>query len=321
MLFCGDEAINEMRQDAIRTSDALLVMRDERHHRLHLRYRCGREVDLQTSGGFLGQTREFKPDALGINAATKQIYRNVCTKYLNAPPSAAVKPEFDQPLFDHMCKITEAASVDSASNEVVAVKDMSWHPSQDGFCPNCKFILRDACHSGRRVLGRLFKADPVLDNILGLFVHWRDSMGQLIHHSADLQSLYAECTAASHDGAVETKFRNLRSAKHRVETYFRPLGRCILDLTALIAFAMKLTILRKGEREGKAAVAFLTALSVQLMVLAAMMADAGNETMFLLRTLDTENLELSELNKILEDFMDRITFLFFKNGVFAIGAL
>ena len=88
---------------------------------------------------------------------------------------------------------------------------------------NCKFILRDAAHSARRILGRGFGADAVLDATLGLFVHWKHSPGQLVHHSTDMQRLYAECcSSASDESAVTTTFTNLRAAKHRIETFSTP---------------------------------------------------------------------------------------------------
>ena len=91
----------------------------------------------------------------------------------------------------------EGIAVDSASNETVAVTDMT----RLGF-PNLKWLLRDAAHSARRVLQRLWGCDPVLSDVLGIFCHWRDSMGQLIQWSPEVKDVYKQCCAESSDDAA-----------------------------------------------------------------------------------------------------------------------
>eukprot|EP00974_Lingulodinium_polyedra_P055009 5291310-Lingulodinium_polyedra.AAC.1 len=61
-----------------------------------------------------------------------------------------------------MCAITEAISVDYASNELVSARELcSWHPDLGlKFLSGCKFILRDAAHSAGRILARGFGVDP-----------------------------------------------------------------------------------------------------------------------------------------------------------------
>ena len=115
-----------------------------------------------------------------------------------------------------------------------------------------------------------------MSDVLGLFAHWKDSLSQLIQHSPDLQVLYERCCKASQDGATETTFKNLRSAKHRVETYMTPLSRSILDLTGLLSFAVLLARLRKGTREGRAAETFMETICPTIFMLAGMMGDAGS---------------------------------------------
>ncbi len=101
-------------------------------------------------------------------------------------------------------------------------------------------------------------------------------MGQLIHHSLELKNLYAECTQASAECPVAAKFHHLRAAKHRVETFMTPLSRSVLGLTALLAFATKVGIKRRGRREGVAAEVFLNSMNPHLVLLAALMADVGH---------------------------------------------
>ena len=103
----------------------------------------------------------------------------------------------------------------------------------------------------------------VLANVLGIFHRWRDSMGQLGHHSKDLKVIYEECVAlavAADDSVVSTRFQHLRAAKHRIETFMTPLSRSALNLTGLFALATELGIRRRGSPEGTAAAVFLQTL-------------------------------------------------------------
>ena len=144
-----------------------------------------------------------------------------------------------------------------------------------------EFLLRDSAHATRRVLSRAWGACEVLSAILGLFVHDKNSPAQLIHHSMELRHLYREsCQSSTQDAAVTTVFKDMRAAKHRIETYVRPLSRCILNITGLIAFCTKVSIVRKGTQAGVAC-----ATTVEVLIIAAMMADAGVEVMMLIRVI------------------------------------
>ena len=68
--------------------------------------------------------------------------------------------KFREDIYDHSCKVLEAAAVDSAENEIVSIGDMRSGPVS--FAPNCKWVLRDAAHSLRRVPQRLFRCDEVV---------------------------------------------------------------------------------------------------------------------------------------------------------------
>ena len=65
--------------------------------------------------------------------------------------------------------------------------------------------------------------------------------------------LYQECTTeASGDCAVSAQFTHLRAAKHRIESFMTPLSRSVLGISALLMFATKVGIERRGRREGTA---------------------------------------------------------------------
>ena len=95
------------------------------------------------------------------------MYKDACTRFLYAPVGAVVKPVFLDEDYTHLCNITEAVSMDNASNEVTATQDMlSTDPVAAeldiGFLPNCIWSLKDVAHAFRRMLSRLWAADKVM---------------------------------------------------------------------------------------------------------------------------------------------------------------
>ena len=314
--------LSEARVDGLRAQmcmgDVAQCMRDERRTRLFVRLRTV-DDDLQCCSGYIGQTTEHDSSSLGIVAGTEQIYRDFCTRFLDPPPGAAVVPEFLEDSFNHLRNITEAVAVDSASNEITSVDDSKQNPLGTAFLPNLKHKLRDSAHSARRLLERLWRVVPILAHILGLWCHDRDSISQLIHHSEHLQAVFAECCKENTDAGVSTKFRNMRSAKHRIETYATPLSRIILHISAVIGFAVRMTMTYPmSDRRCKVAKAFLSTLHPEVLIIGAMMADAAAVVMYLIRSVDTEALLLADLCRIVQSFQDKIWWMIREGGVFVI---
>ena len=68
------------------------------------------------------------------------------------------------------------------------------------------------------------------------------------------------------------------------------MSRFCLNPEAFFAFALKVTVLRKNTRESKVAGAFLQAINEHMLILVALMADAGSEALALIRSMDREDL-------------------------------
>ena len=268
-LWCINEAHNDNKRQWLRDSTTINLLRDERHARLHVRFRCAALNDpLQlVHAGYLGpfrffhvfsffspfacfspfsfispgQCRSFEPDAIGLTAATVEVCRSACSKRVK-PPEGAVLPEagtFDNTLFAEVCNKVEAVTLDSAASEVLSARDMSTqHEGAAADFPNAKHVLRDAAHNARRVLSRLFDADSVLKYTLELFM----ILASLIQWSDEMRKLYQECVRESQHRAVVTMFEHMRYAKHRIESWLTPLSRCCLDPEGRICFSSVLCI-------------------------------------------------------------------------------
>ena len=85
----------------------------------------------------------------------------------------------------------------------------------------------------------------------------------------------------------------------------------------VLAFCQKL-IIKRPQDTGKAAASFLMELCGERWLIAAMMSDAATETAHLIRQMDTENLDTTEMCHLLESFLNNISWMFFSRGVLSI---
>jgi len=113
------------------------------------------------------------------------------------------------------------------------------------------------------------------------------------------------------------KVKNLRAAKHRFESFSKPLGRVILWLPALLATANDIAVKREGAPEGQVAQAWLNGITSETLVTLAMLADAGDEGLALVRQVDDEQTDIACLQRIVADFLDHARFLWQDGGCFS----
>ena len=88
----------------------------------------------------------------------------------------------------------------------------------------------------------------------------------------------------------------------------------VLNAEGFFAFAAKLTIIRRGTRESRIAIVFLSTVSEEMLILLSMMADGGSEALDLIRFLDTESVDVALICHEIEMFLDRIVWLFHHGG-------
>ena len=307
------EAFNDKHRAALRNSETICIMRDERKMVEHVRFRCtSRDGALTT--GFLGQVKLPDPSAIGLNQATHDVMRNICTKWCGMPDilESNMTPLFCKTAFDKLRANTEAIATDSADNEIAASRDLTVAVN---FLTSHPYILRDSAHSARRLLSRGWAADPALHNLCGFLFMWGESLGQLMHHSYLLANMYKDCVREYPSSATCSLFGILKTAKHRFESQMTPLIRIVLNTTAFMQFASRVYKLRKGNREGHIAKIFLETITYEMLLLAAMMADCGSETLSLLRVLDSEDLtEACAIMDHVDAFLNRVTWLVFEDG-------
>ena len=235
LLWCMSEAHDDVKREMLEDSEVICIFKDERHGRLHIRFRCIGEQP-HPYADYLGQSKGHSPDAIGLATATADVFRRICTSRAMAPPGACVQACFHDKLFQDSKGKIEGVCVDSAENEIVSVRDMA-RPKPDGSDADFKHahhVLRDGAHSARRFLSRLFRASARLSYTFDLFF----AIASIIQWSDDLRQMYSQCTAESTDAATSTAYQHLRAAKHRIESWLAPLSRCLLDPSGECQFIM-----------------------------------------------------------------------------------
>ena len=108
----------------------------------------------------------------------------------------------------------------------------------------------------------------------------------------------------------------MKAAKHRIESIIRPLSRIVLDPGAFLSFAVRLYVERRDECAG----IFLVVIEDKMFILLALMADAGCEASVLIRQVEGESADSSQLIATCSTFLTHITWMFLDRGVLTISS-
>ena len=186
--------------------------------------------------------------------------------------------------------------------------------------PNLLMIGRDKAHAFRRVLQRPYQADDYLHNLMTDHVLGSHSMVQIVANSFEFRLwLEEEIKKQTDTTGFGAQCRNLKAAKHRFESHSTPLGRTLLYLPAWLATCSRVRENRHGKKEGQQAQDYLRALNPEALIQLSMLADAADEGLMLVRAMDRENVDMSEIASSTAAFMDRVGVLFQQGKVVECG--
>ena len=132
-------------------------------------------------------------------------------------------------------------------------------------------------------------------------------MSRITQNSHDIRRIFAKCVKASKTNIVQTACTNMRAAKHRFESFAKPLGRTCLHLHATIQTALQLTDKPNTAERAKE---WLKWLNTERCVMAAMLADASDQSLAITRVMDSENVDPARMHKVLHEFNMAVTALF-----------
>ena len=161
-----------------------------------------------------------------------------------------------------------------------------------------------------RIISRPWSADPEINELLESWILGDTSIISLIQHSAHFSKLFNTFVNQMQSGAVAgNRIKNLQKRKHRFDSMQRPLGRFCLYFEAVLSTAVWISVHRTGKPK-TVAQNFLRALTHEKLVMISMLADAADEAITLIRFLDTESVDGSEIQLEVQLFLSRMHHLF-----------
>lgn len=311
MAWCVAEGVKAMDQRCLAKSSKIALMRDERNGRIAIRFRAV-SPELAVRSGFLGQARQSGTGADNLSAATWEVMKRACSRFVGAPDGKR-KGFLKKDLFQHVQKAVVAMCADSAADEmasceVMRMAELSLLEDNKAMLPNLQHVFRDRAHASRRLTSRPWNADDKLKEVMGNMGRGPGSMARLINNSMELKRVFANF-ARSSESPVHSAISSFRSAGHRFESYAKPLGRTCLFFHACVRTACHLVRARTDASAQKAR-AWLVWISEEHLLQAAMLADAADSSLALTRALDTENVDPAVLKSELTLYRKEIQSLF-----------
>ncbi|CAK9099917.1 Uncharacterized protein SCF082_LOCUS46783 [Durusdinium trenchii] len=309
MCFVLTESLRRLYRAQLSKCETINILRDERHSRQAERFI-----------GVLGQGRVNPSTATNITNVTVGLLTAFCCKNHGVPNvSEAVATELqevDVELLKHIRHRIHYLTVDAAGNEVTSGENMLSNKSStaanfgEAVAPNLRTIVKDKAHGSRRILSRPWAADKYLSVVAGALVTESGSLSQMIQHSDDLRCWYEEACKQSTSGAVTNKWTHLRAAKHRYESLATPLSRLALNWEAVFGVLGRICAERQGDPACSFAEALLDTIDEEMLLQAALLSDACDECLILIRFFDQAEVDSAKIAEAISDFLSRIQFLF-----------
>ena len=258
-------------------------------------------LKLERMTGLLGIHRMGEASSEKLVTAAASVLRRFCTT-----KSGRLLKWLERRIRRYVHCIT----VDAAADEVLA-SEMSRRPISELLAPLFpnSIVLRDKAHSSRRVLSRPWQSIGELQQLVTRWVRGKRSICQLIHHSVAFKAWYHEFVCVDVH-TLQALAANVRAAKHRFESFARPLARCCRQLLSVLRTAIKIAKFRHSDEAGKAMRTFLHNIKSRDVLLLGMAADAADECLLLTRFCDDQSMDLTVLGEHCASFLANILDLF-----------
>ncbi|CAE7724072.1 unnamed protein product [Symbiodinium sp. CCMP2592] len=306
MQWCLAESVRDATRDFLGKACSIALMMDTRKSLCVVRY-SATDAQLDSRKGLLGYRyiRE-RETATAIVKTVRGTLEDLCT--------CGDDGEFQESLFKRIVSHVELICADAASNEQVAGR-----VTRVDLCPNARIVHRDSTHALTRVLKRPWAAIGPIADVLDQWVTGSDSVTQMIENSTTLSSVYQGYCRGLDNCEVNTgRMKDLRATKNRFASYQRPLSRAVLTWDAILSTLIWMETNRDGAERARLR-QLLSDLDEEKLVMMAMLADVADENIRVIRFVDCEQYDLSELPEELSCLLDRLHFLINQGGILQQG--
>ena len=310
MTWCLSEALKCADQRKVNKAKMVALFRDESKGKLALRFRAVLP-DLSTHSGVMGIATNFGSGGLHLTKATLRIMQRFCSRFHAAPGRAKQKSFVKKGLLQRLRHSVTTITVDSAADEVLS-SEMLRSCALSGLgrriTPNLKFVIRDKTHGSRRIISRGIAADAFLTDVMHKFCRSRSSVARIVQSSTLIRARFQALCRTSFK-IVRSTVTNMRAAAHRYESLQKPFGRSVLFIHACVRTALW-TAQTRNDESSASSKAWLTWVSEERCLQAAMLADASDQTLALTRILDKEAVDPAIINAEVRSYVHIIEALF-----------
>ena len=175
--------------------------------------------------------------------------------------------------------------------------------------PNIIVRHYDQAHGARRLTQRPWIADAYTKDVVNTFIDGKESLTMLLQNSP----LFRSWLQSNLDKDADVSCRSGLSAgirKHRFDSTQLPLARAVLRHFPLVLTAQNIAKARKGEAAADCAEYFLIYISgregMKRLLLLAMLADAGDESMLMVRAHDKQKCNPADTAFWMSTYVQRI---------------
>ena len=339
---CCAEAARRLNLSRLQQSQSISIRQDVGHSWLAVRF-VACDGNLQVSSGLPGAidiSKYVDLTAASISEALLEVYKQASTRNLNIPN--AKRPDLDAQA--QLQVLTEMYVSDAAKDEVLVGENLKRKriqvhdcgPSSDDpkqqvasseLFPEMKHRLNDRAHAMRRLTKRSW-SDAYLKDTHIIFVTAAYSPSQMLRHSKPLRELFngyrRECGTVKRvrlkrvKGVIKRGKRvkrvntlTMNSALHRFDTESKPAARVVWYFKPLCRTMTKVGQARKGSLQGRRAAQWIAQVDTERCLQLAMMCDAADESIRLLRAFESELFDESTLRPLITSYKDRLRALFF----------
>ena len=191
-----------------------------------------------------------------------------------------------------------------------------------GVLPNLMVRHYDEAHGARRLTSRPWAADSFTNEVVETIIQGKTSLTTLLQNSPDLQRILQSNLRKT---TPEVQSNALASGikKHRFDSCQMPLARAVMRHEAMVMTAMHISKARKGDHAAFCADYFLWFIAgeagMRRLLLLGMLADAGDESMMVLRAHDKNKGDPADTAFWIDAYIKRIQMLFVGNACLEMG--
>ena len=241
--------------------------------------------------------------ATNLCVATLQAIQEFCTPGFGRPgkPHPDVPPpQVDKPLLEKLCGAVAWWFTDAAYDEFAAGELLFSLPEAKAMFPNLRVVGREKAHASRRVLSRPQNTDPYLKEVSNRFVWDYDSVASMIQHNATINDVFS---GAARSDPAASQLTQLRFRRHRFDSQAEPMTRIVVAFDAILQTMVAVSHARKTEDVGKSAASFLQWVTDEACLQLAMIADASDQVLVLVRSNDTDHPDPAQMASFVQSFL------------------